>query len=54
MGKKRELDIAPSDFRRRPLRYLDRAYETEEPLCSSTAANGSSASSGSLAGRRRC
>lgn len=32
MSKKRELDISLSDFRRRPLHYLDRAYETKEPL----------------------
>ena len=32
MGKKRELEISLSDFRRRPLHYLDRAYKTKEPI----------------------
>lgn len=32
MSKKRELKISLSAFRRRPLRYLDRAYETKEPI----------------------
>jgi len=32
MNKKRELEISLSAFRRRPLHYLDRAYETKEPI----------------------
>lgn len=32
MSTKRELDIPLSAFRRRPLYYLDWAYETKEPI----------------------
>ena len=32
ISKKRELDLSLTTFRRRPLYYLDRAYETQEPI----------------------
>lgn len=32
MNKKNEFNVSLSDFRRRALQYLDRVYETKEPL----------------------